>query len=47
MYVSFYALLPLNDAELSLSVDFMNLGADIIALGIWNAVELGKLQAIR
>ncbi|KIK65647.1 hypothetical protein GYMLUDRAFT_258365 [Collybiopsis luxurians FD-317 M1] len=27
--------------------DFMNLGADIIALGAWNAVELGKLKSIR
>jgi len=27
--------------------DFMNLGADTVALGIWNAVELGKLSHIR
>ncbi|KAF5393931.1 hypothetical protein D9757_000336 [Collybiopsis confluens] len=27
--------------------DFMNLGADIIALEAWNAVELGKLKNIR
>ncbi|KAK0467870.1 Pyruvate/Phosphoenolpyruvate kinase-like domain-containing protein [Desarmillaria tabescens] len=27
--------------------DFMNLGADVIALGVWNAVELGKLKNIR
>lgn len=29
------------------AVDFMNLGADIVALGVWNAVELGKLSDIR
>ncbi|SJL01566.1 related to 2,4-dihydroxyhept-2-ene-1,7-dioic acid aldolase [Armillaria ostoyae] len=27
--------------------DLMNLGADVIALGVWNAVELGKLKDIR
>ncbi|KAK0231197.1 Pyruvate/Phosphoenolpyruvate kinase-like domain-containing protein [Armillaria fumosa] len=27
--------------------DFMNLGADVIALSVWNAVELGKLKGIR
>ncbi len=29
------------------TVDLMNLGADVIALGVWNAVELGKLKDIR
>ncbi|KAF9036039.1 Phosphoenolpyruvate/pyruvate domain-containing protein [Hymenopellis radicata] len=27
--------------------DFMNLGADVVALGVWNGVELGKLKDIR
>ncbi|KAJ7584617.1 Pyruvate/Phosphoenolpyruvate kinase-like domain-containing protein [Mycena floridula] len=27
--------------------DFMNLGGDVIALGVWNDVELGKLKDIR
>jgi len=27
--------------------DFMNLGADFIALGIWNATELGKIAHLR
>ncbi|EIM79636.1 Phosphoenolpyruvate/pyruvate domain-containing protein [Stereum hirsutum FP-91666 SS1] len=27
--------------------DFMNLGADIVAIGVWNGTELAKLQSIR
>ncbi|TFK97123.1 Phosphoenolpyruvate/pyruvate domain-containing protein [Pterulicium gracile] len=27
--------------------DFMNLGADVVAMGVWNATELGKLGEIR
>jgi len=27
--------------------DFMNLGADVVALGIWNSVELGKISHLR
>lgn len=27
--------------------DFMNMGADIVALGIWNAVEMAKIKDLR
>jgi len=28
-------------------VDFMNLGADIVALAIWNGTELNKISHLR
>jgi len=31
----------------SSAVDFMNLGADVIALSAWNGVELAKLKGLR
>lgn len=35
-----------NDIDPDL-VDFMNLGADIIALTIWNGTELDKISDLR
>lgn len=29
------------------AVDFMNLGADVVAIGVWNGMELAKLDSIR
>lgn len=30
-----------------IQVDFMNLGADIVALAIWNGTELNKIAHLR
>ncbi|KAJ4472131.1 Pyruvate/Phosphoenolpyruvate kinase-like domain-containing protein [Lentinula aciculospora] len=35
------------EARYEQGFDFMNLGADVVALATWNAVELGKLKNIR
>lgn len=39
-------LIVLYSSDLFL-VDFMNLGADVVALGIWNGTELGKIAHLR
>jgi len=39
-----YSILHVTDSSI---VDFMNLGADIVALAIWNGTELNKISHLR
>ena len=39
-----YSICRITDSSL---VDFMNLGADIVALAIWNGTELNKIAHLR
>ena len=40
-------LYPMDRSTEFIPVDFMNLGADIVALAIWNGTELNKISHLR